>query len=128
MKSAESGSISSAAAGVVSMDDHGNDTRATTGDLMTATGYLVAVVCAGAAAWFAFYGEAVHALACGVGSLLVQTVAYFHARSVAASWALSEARALQANLETLDLCAECHAQITQDTPVCPSCGAHIVRP
>ena len=128
MKSAESGSISSTAVGVISAEDYGNDIQATTGDLMTAVGYLVAVVCAGAAAWFAFYGEAVHALACGLGSLLVQTVAYFHARSVAASWALGEARAMQANFESLGLCAECDAQIARDAMVCPNCGASIAAP
>ncbi|WP_447779441.1 hypothetical protein [Variovorax boronicumulans] len=84
--------------------------------------YLLAFIACGLAAWFAFAANAKATLALGVVAFILQAIAHFYAKAIAASAAEGRGRALQAGADVMELCSACYAQVPMEAPACPHCG------
>ncbi|QFZ82797.1 hypothetical protein GFK26_08490 [Variovorax paradoxus] len=84
--------------------------------------YLLAFIACGLAAWFAFSANAKATLVLGIAALVLQTIAHFYAKAIAAAATESRGRALQAGTDVMELCSACYAQVPMEAPACPHCG------
>lgn len=84
--------------------------------------YLLAFIACGLAAWLAFAASAKAALVLGVAALVLQVIAYFYAKAIAAAATERTGRALQAGADVMELCSACYAQVPMEAPACPHCG------
>lgn len=92
--------------------------------LLLALLYLLAFIACGLAAWFAFAANAKATLTLGVVAFILQAIAHFYAKAIAASAAEGRGRELQAGADVMELCSACYAQVPMEAPACPHCGKH----